>query len=559
MDKNRPDINISADEINVLIHSYLVDSGFIHSAFVLRGEANLDRSPLATMLFPRGQLTEFLAKALLYTEVETHWSQSAGSCNQPFSLTGTHTCKFSSEKIVSALATATHRMQEDATEEGWDNKRDQDDEMDDNSSSVSSVYPPGKNELPPAFQRFLPTHEQEIFQCSWNPVFPELLATGSKDSTAVVWKVDLSITDRAADQKMDTIHHCSEIALHEERDVCAIEWSRDGTLLATASMDPYVRVWSKVTNGLLFSIKEHTQTVGMVRFSPNGKYLISQGLDLTTILWDVEKAKMVRKYQGERCPTAPGLQDVAWVNDTSFAVTSTKDYLINVFIVTAQMPFRTFRGHKDDINVIRVSPDRKLLASGGDDTRLRIWALQPLKLMVVAGEFVPADGSVGGETGQSCLHILKGHDAPISNARWAPATADSPQRVLVTCDDDGVMYIWDTITGTSLKRLRDHKTDIYGLSISPDARFVVAATTDDWLYIYSAEKDWEIVCSWTDRTPKTGKHRSRDTPEPIQDKRGLYETDWHRDGKRIAVCSGSGRMVLLDVSHLNAKPAVAID
>ena len=29
MDKHRPDINISADEINALIHSYLVDSGWL--------------------------------------------------------------------------------------------------------------------------------------------------------------------------------------------------------------------------------------------------------------------------------------------------------------------------------------------------------------------------------------------------------------------------------------------------------------------------------------------------------------------------------------------------
>jgi hypothetical protein len=27
------------------------------------------------MLFPRGHLTELLAKALLYIEVETHWKQ----------------------------------------------------------------------------------------------------------------------------------------------------------------------------------------------------------------------------------------------------------------------------------------------------------------------------------------------------------------------------------------------------------------------------------------------------------------------------------------------------
>lgn len=100
------------------------------------------------------------------------------------------------------------------------------------------------------------------------------------------------------DQKVATIWHCADIPKEEEeRDVSCVEWNRDGTLLATGCMDPYVRVWSKARNSLLFTVKEHTDTIGLVRFSPNSKYLLSQGLDRTTVLWDVEKAKMIRKYQ----------------------------------------------------------------------------------------------------------------------------------------------------------------------------------------------------------------------------------------------------------------------
>lgn len=62
-------------------------------------------------------------------------------------------------------------------------------------------------------------------------------------------------------------------------------------------MDHYVRVWSMEHRKLSMCIKEHTDTVGVVRFSPNGKQLLSIGLDATTILWDVERKKVVRKYQ----------------------------------------------------------------------------------------------------------------------------------------------------------------------------------------------------------------------------------------------------------------------
>lgn len=52
--------------------------GFTHSAFLLRQESRLDKTPYDSMTFRRGLLTELLAKALIYTEVEMHWKQVNG-------------------------------------------------------------------------------------------------------------------------------------------------------------------------------------------------------------------------------------------------------------------------------------------------------------------------------------------------------------------------------------------------------------------------------------------------------------------------------------------------
>jgi transducin (beta)-like 1 len=98
------------------------------------------------------------------------------------------------------------------------------------------------------------------------------------------------------DQRLGIVSHCTDIPLDQERDVSCIEWNRDGTLLATSSMDQYVRVWSLSSKSLYMCIKEHTDTVGLIRWSPNGKLLLSVGLDCNTILWDIEKKKAVRKY-----------------------------------------------------------------------------------------------------------------------------------------------------------------------------------------------------------------------------------------------------------------------
>jgi WD40 repeat protein len=119
----------------------------------------------------------------------------------------------------------------------------------------------------------------------------------------------------------------------------------------------------------------------------------------------------------------PGLQDSAWITDTSFALTWPGG-LIHIFSTTAPMPFRTFRGHTKELNVVRVSPDRKILASAGDDTTVRMWALEPLKMVVKDGGIVPAEGSVGGEEEQGCIHVLRAHKDPVMNCRWAPPPSE---------------------------------------------------------------------------------------------------------------------------------------
>lgn len=69
-------------------------TGFIHSAFAIRVEGQLERSPHALKHIPRGELVELLSKALLYLEVESHWKGDSltANCKSRFSLLEPHVC-----------------------------------------------------------------------------------------------------------------------------------------------------------------------------------------------------------------------------------------------------------------------------------------------------------------------------------------------------------------------------------------------------------------------------------------------------------------------------------
>lgn len=65
-----------------------------HTAFALVKEAALEQSPDYRKHIPRGELIELLGKALMYTEVESHFRKDELSmnCKTGFSLLERHVC-----------------------------------------------------------------------------------------------------------------------------------------------------------------------------------------------------------------------------------------------------------------------------------------------------------------------------------------------------------------------------------------------------------------------------------------------------------------------------------
>lgn len=78
----------------VLSRSIESHSGYEHTAFALRAEGHLERSPYFDYHIPRGELVELLSKALLYIEVETHCKGEGliSDCCAPFRLLKRHAC-----------------------------------------------------------------------------------------------------------------------------------------------------------------------------------------------------------------------------------------------------------------------------------------------------------------------------------------------------------------------------------------------------------------------------------------------------------------------------------
>ena len=101
-----------------------------------------------------------------------------------------------------------------------------------------------------------------------------------------LWKLDASptITDTSVSHKAQLLR---TLKGHAEG-VLEVSFSRDGEIIATASLDNTVKLWNK--NGILLTtLTRHRGVVTRVSFSPDGTFLASASHDQTAILWNVKR------------------------------------------------------------------------------------------------------------------------------------------------------------------------------------------------------------------------------------------------------------------------------
>lgn len=204
--------------------------------------------------------------------------------------------------------------------------------------------------------------------CAWNPIFTDMIATGSGDASARIWQMGgIGASEGLGPVRL--LPHGTGPRDRKNKDVTTLEWSSDGKLLATGSYDGVARVWSR-NGALVHTLRGHKGPIFSLKWNKRGNYLLSGSYDKTTIVWDVSGSTGFVEQQFND-HLAPAL-DVDWKDDTTFASCST-DKTVHICRVGMPRPLKTYTGHTDEVNAVKWDPSGTLLASCSDDCTAKVW------------------------------------------------------------------------------------------------------------------------------------------------------------------------------------------
>ncbi|NES44061.1 hypothetical protein, partial [Moorena sp. SIO2C4] len=280
--------------------------------------------------------------------------------------------------------------------------------------------------------------------------------------------------------------------------VLSVSVSQDNQLIASASSDKTIKLWSR-DGQLLHSLEEHDDTVWCVSFSPDNQIIASASKDKTVKLWSRD-GRLIKTLRGH----GKGVKWVSFSPDGETIASASGDKTVKLWKRDGTL-LKTLTEHEEAVLSVSFSNDGKLIASASKDKTVKLWSrdgtfiktLEEHKKAVWSVIFSPDSQTIASASDDLTVKLwsrdgrlektLAGHDHPINSVSFSP-----DGEWIASGTSDGKIKLW-TSHGTPISTLPGHKDIVNQVSFTPDSKMLASASVDFTVKLWSLDQTWRKV------------------------------------------------------------------
>ncbi|KAK9775559.1 putative WD40-repeat-containing domain protein [Seiridium cardinale] len=335
------------------------------------------------------------------------------------------------------------------------------------------------------------------------------VATGAKDNTARVWRIDPA----------NNSYTCYAVFSGHAESIGAVAFPRmrpaEGSkafadplshppaFLITGSQDQTIKKWeiprdsqgSKKGLRAAYTRKSHDKDINAIDVNPSSQLFASASQDRTVKIWSTQEGEVQGILRGHR----------RGVWSVSFAPSNTP------IIQSEQGP---------------VSGKGAVVTGSGDKT-VKLWSL----------------------TDYTCLRTFEGHTNSVLKVVWLniPANEDRGKKptLFASAAGDGLVKVWDANSGETECTLDNHEDRVWALAVQPQTNMLVSGSGDS------------TVTFWKDTSSETQVAASQEQLKLIEQEQEL-QNHIHAGSYRQAIVlalqlNHPGRLLSLFTNVINSK------
>lgn len=246
-------------------------------------------------------------------------------------------------------------------------------------------------------------------------------------------------------------------------DVTSVRFSKDGTLLITASGEPGLfgeaTLWKVVDGTRVKQIRGHKDSLYAAELSPDGLTLATAGYDKDIKLWDVSTEKERKSLKGHN----DAVYGLAFSPNGKWLASASGDRTAKLWDVATGERLETFPQALKELYTVTFTPNGKHLLAGGVDNRIRVWQLS----------------DTGKEGTNPILYSRYAHEGPILRLVF---TKDGKH--LASTSEDRYVKLWSTDMYVERLALEKQPDWAAALAFAPEGNAVLVGRHDGTLALY---------------------------------------------------------------------------